>query len=549
MTETTPSGVMNTGTGPQPGAPGTVVDPNTPPDLSVDPNGDPKGLVEQANRMIAWLQAQQNRVLGEVQSSAQALADVQQSDYPDPNALAAARDRYAKASAAWQQNLQAIQTWSDNQRAAYQLVQSASGKALTPEQRDLARAQAAEQNALAKKAQADAALAADPLNQALQRDKLTADADAQRLQNQWQQIQNANAQATAPYVGPTAAANSATAQANATTAQANAAVAPQAAQASLTKLVADGTLTQAQADQINAGLAAGDPAARVALLNAQTNETNTAAGATAAKLPVEIDQIKAQTAATQAGTAATTTLLPGQVAQQGATLANTQANTAALQAQTQATQLKLQQDRAGEIATLEDQLHTAIANRSMTPEQATEIYYQKVYGGDQFQRVKEANANALALNDSLLREHAYVPVTPGGYIPGYEPGGALQQNFRNMPHPLAMPSFQMHPQAFPQYAQSIGVNLSPGQGLPTGTAFDAQGNLLPGAQAQAPQYASSLTPITIPADQYYAQNPHLAAAHGLTPAPAVPVAATPPPAVNPYAGPPVSGKYGVRPAA
>ena len=445
-----------TGTDPYgPPAPGTPAALPPPPNIQVDPNGDPSQLIDQANKMTAWLQQQQLQLQAAVNTAQADYDRLKNDELADPTQRASAAAVLAGAQKALQQNLSMQQTWNDNQQAAYRLQQTGQGKALTPEQRDLARAQAAEQNALAKKAQTDAALAADPLNQALQRDAQTAAVDAQRLQNEYQRIQNANAQAQAPYVGPNAAAGAQANQAGADLATSQAAVAK-----------------ATQEYQV-----------AVAQYGAQDARTTAAANALKLALDQQYAAAERATGLQQSGANLSATQIANQQAQFNLGQAQQyqpQLNQQAVEAgalSNQQSALNLRQAQLGDIGTFIDQTQEAIRKGVLTPEAATQAVFSKIYGETPAQRTNQAASNALNVFNTAASQGMVIAPGQQYLSPNAAPGGSYQQQFAKLGINYQPIRVDQGATSLPAFAQSLGIPTTAAQ--PQGNWFGPQGQTLP----------------------------------------------------------------------
>jgi chemotaxis protein histidine kinase CheA len=284
----------------------------------------------------------------------------------------------------------------------------------------------------------------------------------------------------------------------------------------------------------DAGFPAGDKAAQDAALQAaQTENSQVTAKYNAAQAAgAEIDnQIKAFTlkyagqtaaaAATQA-TAAAGTAVAGQSSAESKAIADQQAAaggigtwTAAVQqytadaqralaakygADTAATQLTTEQTRAGEAVTRINQLREAIKKGALTKEAAGDAYFNMMYGGDQFQRNTQASKDALDLQQALIT--AGMAVRPDQqYIVGGEPGGVYQTAMADLGYSYTPQ--RLAPTSLPAWATAAQIDISPRQGLPQGSPFDASGNFNPAFQSplQQPVAAGAPAWATAPAAQ------------------------------------------------
>jgi hypothetical protein len=166
-------------------------------------------------------------------------------------------------------------------------------------------------------------------------------------------------------------------------------------------------------------------------------------------------------------------------------------------------QLVTEQTRAGEAVTRINQLREAIKKGALTKEAAGDAYFNLLYGGDQFQRNTQASKNALDLQQALIT--AGMAVRPDQqYIVGGEPGGMYSQGMQQLGY--AYTPTQLKPTSLPAWATAAGVDISPRQGLPQGSPFDASGNFNPAFQSplQA-QPAGAPAWATAPAGQPAAQ--------------------------------------------
>lgn len=153
-------------------------------------------------------------------------------------------------------------------------------------------------------------------------------------------------------------------------------------------------------------------------------------------------------------------------------------------ADTAGQQITNEQTRAGEAVTRINQLREAIQKGAISKESAADQYFNMLFGGDQFQRNTQASKNALDLQQSLIT--AGMAVRPDQqYIVGGEPGGVYQQGMQQLGYSYT--PTQLKPTSLPAWATAAGVDITPRQGLPQGSPFDASGNFNPAFQSPLQQ--------------------------------------------------------------
>jgi hypothetical protein len=156
-------------------------------------------------------------------------------------------------------------------------------------------------------------------------------------------------------------------------------------------------------------------------------------------------------------------------------------------ADTAATQLTTEQQRAGEAVTRINQLREAIKKGALTKEAAGDAYFNMIYGGDQFQRNTQASKNALDLQQALIT--AGMAVRPDQqYIVGGEPGGLYSRGMQSLGYSYT--PTRLAPTSLPAWATAAQIDISPRQGLPQGSPFDASGNFNPSFQSPLQQPAA-----------------------------------------------------------
>lgn len=187
-----------------------------------------------------------------------------------------------------------------------------------------------------------------------------------------------------------------------------------------------------------------------------------------------------------------------------------------------------QQTDEGAKATAIKQIKEAIKRGDMDPVAATDLYYEQIGYGTPLERRQEGRANAMALNQTAISAGLYGP--PGGLDAGGNLSKALQGVGVDYT-PTPGPQMQL-----PQWAQSLGVDISAQQGVPTQPVFDEQGEMLPRAafaQSLMPPPSVNMTPDELTA--------WVAGRKGEQPAPVSPTqaqaaVATPDAAQTPSAG-------------